>query len=219
MRKSTFTKALFTTIAMSFCVTSAMAVDASDSVIYQITVPEYLTITAGGNPAPVNATVEFTNSNTGTCTLTESALTGTFTVVSNDPNQTVYLFGSATGAQLSKKALFQTGSAAPILAFAKESGTATTTQIQNAASSAPQAANNPDAIAFTITPTTTVTKSGNTTELTGTYETDHITYEMGNGVGSFTYVIGGANVANTFDTGDTYGTYKATLTLTNATSI
>ncbi len=218
MRKSTFTKALFTTIAMSFCMTSAMA-DTTATVNYTVTVPNYLTITAGGDPAAVNATVEFTNSNTGTCTLAESALTGTFTVVSNDPNQKVYLFGTATGGQTSNKALFQTGEAAPILAFAKEGSTATDTQIENAASSSPAVANNPNVIAFTITPTTTKTVSGNTTNLTGTYQTDHITYNIGNGVGNFSYVIGGENVAGTFDTGDTAGTYKATLIMTNSTSL
>ena len=217
MRKSTFTKALFTTIAMSFCMTSVFAESAT--VNYTVTVPNYLTITAGGDPAAVEATVSFSNSNTGTCTLASSALTGTFTVVSNDPNQKVYLFGSATGAELSKKALFQAGSAAPILAFAKEGGTATATQIEDAASSGPAVANNPDVIAFTISATTTATVSGNNSNLTGTYQTDHITYNMGNGVGSFTYVIGGPNVDGTFDTGDTAGTYKATLTMTNATSI
>ena len=217
MRKSTFTKALFTTIAMAFCVTSAFAESAT--VNYEVTVPNYLTITAGGDPAAVEATVSFSNSNTGTCTLANSALTGAFTVVSNDPNQKVYLFGTAIGAETSKKALFQTGNAAPILAFAKEGGTATATQIEDAASSSPAVANNPDVIAFTITPTTSVTVSGNATNLTGTYQTDHITYNMGNGVGTFTYVIGGVNVSNTFDTGDTAGTYKATLTMTNATSI
>lgn len=218
MRKSTFTKALFTTIAMSFCMTSAMA-DTTATVNYTVTVPNYLTITAGGDPAAVEATVNFTNSNEGTCTLANSALTGTFTVVSNDPNQKVYLFGSATGAELSKKALFQTGNAAPILAFAKQGGTATATQIENAASTNPAVANNPDVIAFTITPTTTATVSGNQSNLTGTYQTDHITYNMKNGVGSFTYVIGGENVAGTFDTGDTAGTYKATLTMTNAEAL
>mgnify|MGYP006916098142 CR=1 FL=1 len=217
MRKSTFTKALFTTIAMSFCMTSVFAESAT--VNYEITVPNYLTITSGGDPAAVEATVAFSNSNAGTCTLQNSALTGTFTVVSNDPNQKVYLFGSTTGAEQSKKALFQTGNAAPILAFAKEGGTATATQIEDAASSSPAVANNPDVIAFTITPTTTATVSGNNSNLTGTYQTDHITYNMGNGVGSFTYVIGGVNVDGTFDTGDTAGTYKATLTMTNATSI
>ena len=46
------------------------------------------------------------------------------------------------------------------------------------------------------------------------WDSDKVKYTMKNGVATFTCTLQGANVANTFDTHDTDGTYQATLTMT-----
>ena len=74
---------------------------------------------------------------------------------------------------------------------------------------------NPNAIAFDVAITHTYEHGPGT--ISGEWtKGSPITYTMNNGVSKLTYTIGGANVAETFNTQDQSGTYKATLVMSQA---
>lgn len=216
MRKSTFTKALLTTAALSLCISGAMAAE-SDSADYQLTVPTYLRISKVTTPVAQEATVLFAESVAENLepvgTITVPTMTGAFQVVSNEPTQVVYLYGSADCVGGPARTLNKVGDDY-VLVFAKE--TAQKTAVEKAFIASPAAKDNKDAIAFKITNANGAKKLlGVDSQVSADWQTDHIEYVVGNGVTEFTYAVGGTGISGTFDAGDSQGTYKTTLTLTD----
>ena len=215
MRKSTFTKALFTTVAMSLCL-GAMAVSdeqANDSVQFDLTLAEYLKIVA--TTEDQESTVTF-GADYSTITI-DDAMTGAFSVISNAASKVIYLQGTNTVA--SAPALYSNdGDPTDDLhvVFTKVGGVATSSDVANAASSSAAKASNKDAISFKITPTVSHAEnpsSGITPAWDNTKK--QVAYTMKNGTGTYSYLISGSADTNTFSTHDSAGTYQATLTLTN----
>lgn len=216
MRKSTFTKALFTTMAMSLCLGAMAAGDeqASDSVQYQLTLADYLKIDA--TTENQQSTVTF-GPDYSSITI-DSPMTGTFSVISNAATKVIYLQGTNTVA--GSPALFSLDEDPTDdlhIVFTKVGGVAASGDVSNAASSSASKANNKDAIAFKIAPTVTHAENSSS-GITPAWDANkqQVAYTMKNGTGTYSYVISGAADTNTFSTHDSSGTYQATLTLTNA---
>lgn len=215
MRKSTFTKALFTTIAFSLCLGAMAAGDeqASDSVQYQLTLADYLKIVkTTENPS---SNVTFGN-NYSTITI-DDAMTGGFSVISNAATKDIYLQGTCPVAgALPLYSRTSNPTTDLHLVFTKVGGVAEAGDVTNITGASVAPESNKDAISFKITPTITHAEDPET-GITPTWNNTkkQVQYTMKNGTGSYQYVIGGSADANTFSTHDSSGTYQATLTLTS----
>ncbi|MBR1373336.1 hypothetical protein IJ750_05815 [bacterium] len=216
MRKSTFTKTALTLMALGVFASGAMAAgdeQANDSVQYQLTLADYLKIDA--TTQDQTSTVTF-GENYSSISI-DSAMTGTFSVISNASSKVLYLQGTNTvsGAQ----ALYSNdGDATDDLhiVFTKVGGVAADGDVTNAASSAPSKASNKDAISFKIQPTVSHAENS-ASGITPAWDNEkkQVAYTMKNGTGTYSYLISGSADNNTFSTHDSSGTYQATLTLTN----
>lgn len=101
------------------------------------------------------------------------------------------------------------------IVFTNNSRQPADTAVQNITSGSGTAyKENPNAIAFAITPTITPDTESGAEDPTKTFESNKAKYVIKNGKYKMQYAIGTSALANTFSTHDTDGTYQATLTLT-----
>lgn len=214
-------------LAFTLCASSAVFAEGEiqgvrdASAVYQLTLPEYLKITAT-SPGSTEATYDdgYTGLTLG------NALSGTFTVISNNPDKVIYLQGNAVTAgaaqgdpNTTSNALFMQASDpnALVLVFTNESRPPQGTAVSNITSkTATSVELNADAIAFTLAASdmentlleTTATPTWDDTK-------KQVQYAIDNGTTNFTYTLGTTAYSNTFSLHDTMGTYKATLTMTD----
>lgn len=182
---------------------------------YQLNLAEYLKITTTTTPQP--STVSFADDYVSATI--DTALAGGFTVISNKVSKDIYLQGSAiTSGDGSANALYSPGSdpSKLKLVFTNQSHQPANTAVTNITGGSPVLASNPDAIAFAITATSTHDNFPDD-GITPSWDADkkQVKYTIKNGTSVFGYSISGTNEANTFDTHDTDGIYKATLTMTD----
>lgn len=176
-----------------------------------ITVPEFINIT---KESSVETSTASFDGSYQTITLSP-ALNANFKVINNLPDRVVYLDGSVQTSGGSAKALYGEDADNMSLVFTNTTRLPDEAAVQNITSASGTAyANNPNAIAFAITPTITPDSSSGATEPTKAFESNHAKYTISNGIFDMGYAIAVNAVANTFSTHDTNGTYKATLTLT-----
>lgn len=212
MKISKITKIL--PLALAFTMCSAIAADpASTTVNYSVTLDDYIKITTPN--AALTATSTFADGYTG---ITITNMAGVFDIISNAKTRTMQLSATPVdGVDPLYAVVFDNannkGTAKLVFAHTTEVPDGTSiSNITGGTNTTPDS--NPNAIAFDVTIAHTYDHGPGT--ISGEWaEGSPITYTMNNGVSKLTYTIGGANVANTFNTQDQSGTYKATLTLTD----
>lgn len=169
----------------------------------------------------INTTVTF-DDNYANLNLAE-ALTSSFRVYTNDAEQKIYLYAAAGDlAAADAPALYGENDALKLI-FANTSNTggsvkATATDVK-AVVSTPQQSKNAFALDLASTyDISTITPNGAVTKPTATFDKTKgvVTYSMQNGIYDLTYLTGVKAVDNSFNTYDTKGVYKATLTLSKA---
>ena len=210
-----FTK--FIPLVLALALTCPAFAAASDSATSEqtITVSPFINITKKpGAVETATATFDDAYSN-----ITITPLSVTFNVITNDPTDKVYL--TATALENSAQVKCLGGAADSLKIVFTNTSVATgspTGAIENALSISPVLATNKDAIAFTFTPTLTPSaESGMAAAPTPALASNVVTYSFSDaGSCDFAYTSGTTQVANTFDTHDTAGTYKATLSMTHA---
>ena len=187
----------------------------SSTAEYQLNLAEYLKITTTTTPQP--STVSFAD-NYASATI-DTALAGGFTVISNKVSKDIYLQGTAVTSNGSANALYAKDSdpSKLKLVFTNQSHKPANTAVTNITGGSPVLASNPDAIAFAITVATPTHDNFSDNGITPSWDADkqQVKYTIKNGTSVFGYSISGTNEAKTFDTHDTDGTYKATLTMTD----
>lgn len=145
-------------------------------------------------------------------------LTAKFNVITNDPAQVVYLVAKTTTSDGEKDALFKSNDKIGIVfsntASGQQPSESDVTNITGGTT--PTIANNKNAIAFWIAPTVTAstTYGGSVTDTT--VDQNSVQYTFANGVYDCSYVLDSNAISGTFSPHDSYGTYKATLTMTTA---
>ena len=204
-------------VAMALC-TPAFAVGENNSATseYQLQLNEYLKITsvdAGQETVEFGDDYESATINTG--------ITGSFKVINNNPAKVVYLEGSCltTGATPAK-ALYGDDPAAMKLVFTNQTDgyKATDAAVTNITTGAAAVADNANAVAFAITPTTVHDLFPSDGIVAAWDDTNQrAKYTIKNGTSDFSFLIKGTNEASTFSTHDTMGLYKATLKMTDVT--
>lgn len=194
---------------------------ANASVTYQLTLEDYVKITALAEDTSYESETKF-GTDYSNITI-DGTLFGGFNVISNAPSRTMELTASCPGG--STTALYGgSGTGEEFnLVFTKVGATTDIdTALANITGLAAQgqqaqpvaADSNANAIAFGVTVETTH-EHGGAAGITSAWDDDKITYTMANGVSDIKYTVSGSNVANTFNTKDESGTYQATLTLTD----
>ena len=211
-----FTKFIPLVFALALaCPAFAVATDEATSE-QTITVPEFINIT---KKAGAVETASATFSYVYYAITLDNALSVTFNVVTNNPADHVYLTAYAKENSAQVKCLGGAVDALKIVFTNDSVATGSPTgAIENALSISPVLATNADAIAFNLTPVITASaESGMSVAPTGVLASNVVTYTFTKaGSCDFAYTSGTTQVANTFDTHDTAGTYKATLSMTHA---
>ncbi len=209
----------FLPLAMALLLVSpAMAADvqSSDVSTMTLTVPEFINIQKNSSSVET-ATASFDPAYTS-ITLDKS-MSGLFTVITNKPGDKVKLTATALAGGVETAALFgENGSNLKLVLtnIGTDKHAASASAITNCKSN-PAIADNANAICFELTPTITPdAASGAVAPLSVAQDDTGITYTIDNGKYGFSYVLGQTAVADTFSTHDTNGTYKATLTLSQA---
>lgn len=175
----------------------------------QINVPEFINITTT-SPSAKSATFD---DNYSQITLNE-AMVSNFHVITNYNGKQIKLSASALAdGPATAPALFGTA-ASPIIVLSNETVKPTTAQIASCGALS-AVAENPNCIAFKLTPTITP-DSATPAAIQGTpaLASNEITYTLTNGIYDFKYTSGLTAEGTTFSTHDEMGTYKATLTMT-----
>jgi len=190
--------------------------DPSDSATseQQITVDEFINITKKTG-AVESADASFNDTYT-TITL-DNALSVTFNVITNVPTDVVYLTATAKQNSAQTKCLGGTTDALKIVFTNDSTPTGAPTGAISNCLDGPVLATNPDAIAFNLTPVITAdSDSGMTVAPTANLSSNVVTYTFSKaGKCDFQYTMAQSAIPNTFDTHDTAGTYKATLSMTH----
>jgi len=210
-----FTKFIPVALALTLACPAFAAASDSATSEQQITVPTFINITKkAGAVESTSATFDDTYEH---ITL-DDALTVTFNVITNVPTDKVYLTAYAKEASAQVKCLGGASADALKIVFTNDSVAtgAPSGAISNCLGS-PVLATNADAIAFELTPViTAIAESGMSAPPTGAIASNVVTYTFSKaGSCDFQYTSDTGAVANTFDTHDTAGTYKATLQMTH----
>ena len=180
-----------------------------------LTVPEFINITK--TSAVETATAEF-DANYTTLT-TNATMNANFRVITNVPNKNVYLKGTCLADGGDVPALYGGSAdeeAVLNLVFANDNVKPSSADVANITGGSPAVESNPNAIAFTLTPKFTYDENTGAKKPVTAFETGKVSYTLQNGVYDVAYTLGTQALAGTFSTKDTFGTYKATLTLTDA---
>ena len=213
-----FTKFIPVVLALTLaCPAFAVATDSATSE-QTITVGNFINITKRAG-AVETATASFSDAY-DEITLS-AAMNVIFDVITNVPTDHVYLTATAKEDGGSVKCLGGTADASALkIVFTNDSVTngSPSGAITNALGNSPTLATNADAIAFTLTPVVTNdADSGMTAAPTGALASNVVTYTFTKaGKCAFAYTMNTTAIENTFDTHDTAGTYKATLSMTHA---
>ena len=209
-------KLLPVTLALMLGTTAVMAASeaniTSSTAEYNLTLADYLKIIT--EQAPVTSAVSF-GTDYSSATI-DNALVGQFKVISNNREQILYLVGTCPTADGTAKSLYgaDTNCENLKMVLTKTDVPPSGTNVTNITGGTPELKDNTDAIAFALNIATTHKDGATETPLKAEWDSDKVKYTMKNGVATFTCTLQGANVANTFDTHDTDGTYQATLTMT-----
>ena len=213
-----FTKFIPLVCAIALATVPAFA-DPTDSATsaQQITVAPFINITK--KAGAVETTTSSFNDTYTSITLA-NALSATFNVITNVPTDVVYLTATAKEDGGSVKCLGGAADASSLkIVFTNDSVAdgSPSGAITNALGNSPVLATNADAIAFVLTPVVTAdADSGMSVAPTGALASNVVTYTFTKaGKCDFAYTMGTSAIANTFDTHDTAGTYKATLSMTH----
>lgn len=208
-----FTKLLPIAVMAMFAV-PAFAADSTQSQLLQITVPQHFHM--ANESGTVSTTASF-NDEYSTITLGD-ALNAKFRVYTNYHENTLKLTAKAATSGADAEALYGTA-AAPILVFTNTTYKPADTSVTNITGGSPAAKDNPNAIAFALTRTTSmVADSGPSDTIGENLASNTLTYTMGNGQFEFNYDMDTTAQANTFSTMDEEGTYQCTLTLAQYTA-
>lgn len=148
------------------------------------------------------------------------ALSSNFRVYTNDAEQKIYLYAAAGDiAATEAPALYGEGDTLKLIFANISDGSgsvkATAQDIKSVVSTPQQSKN---AFALDLKPTydiSSITPNGAEAKPTAAFDKTKgvVTYSMANGIYDFNYLTGQTAVDNSFNTYDTMGTYKATLTL------
>lgn len=211
----------FLPVALALMLTCPAFAAASDNAksTMTLTVPEFINITKNDNCIET-ATASFDD--TYTKITLDNAMSGLYTVITNKPGDKVKITATALADGVETPALFGTDDKNLKLVLTNigtGKNQAKATAISNC-KTGPAIADNANAICFSLTPTVTPdAASGAKDPLTATMGDDGygVTYTIDNGKYGFSYVLNKTAESNTFSTHDTNGTYKATLTLSQAT--
>lgn len=213
-----FTKFIPVVCALALaCPAFAAATDSATSE-QQITVPEFINITKkAGAVEEAGATF----SDAYDAITLDAAMNVVFNVITNVPTDKVYLTATAKEDGGAVKCLGGAADATSLkIVFTNDSVASGSPSgaITNALGNSPVLATNADAIAFNLTPVVTNdADSGMSAAPTGSLASNVVTYQFSKaGKCDFAYTMGTSAIANTFDTHDTAGTYKATLSMTHA---
>lgn len=212
MKKSKFTKFLPAVLALMLMSPAAFAAATNtDSSTMTINVPEFINITK--KDTSVEAARATFSDAYDTITL-DATMNAIFEVITNKPGDKIKVSATALADGSQVDALYGTSDSALNIVFTNiESGReATAAAVQNIMTT-PAKKDNANAIAFSLTPTISPDTETGAATPTAAYADNAVEYTLQNGVYEFGYAVGTNAVANTFSTHDTYGTYKATLTL------
>lgn len=212
-----FTKFIPLVCALALACPAFAAATTSATSEQSITVPAFINIT---KKAGAVETTSATFSDTYDAITLDDALTVTFNVITNVPTDKVYLTATAKEASAQVKCLGGADNASSLkIVFTNDDVPtgAPSGAISNCLGS-PVLATNADAIAFVLTPNiTNSTESGMSAAPTGALASNVVTYTFSKaGSCDFQYTMATSEIENTFDTHDTAGTYKATLSMTHA---
>ena len=215
MKISKITKVLPLALALAFCMPATFAEGESPSAnaVYQLNLPEYLKIaTTTANPA---TDVTFDDDYAGANL--ESAITGSFKVVTNLPTRAVYLQATCAVEGDTALALYSPD-ADPTkiyIVLTNEDHLPTASAVTAARGGSSDKAATPDTIALALTPTTAHDNfPSNGIKAKWDNAKNQIEYTILNGTGTFDYTTSEKVEPTSFSTHDTKGTYKATLTMT-----
>ena len=178
-----------------------------------ITVSPFINITK-------EAAVETSNAqfnDTYTTLKLDASMNANFKVINNVPDKVIYLKATCPSAGGEQKALYGNAADKINIVFTNGSRQSETpaSAVTNITSATPAVAQNPNAIAFAITPTITPDTATGAATPTAEMDGNNVKYTIKNGVYAMNYSIVADALANTFSTHDTDGTYKATLLLTD----
>lgn len=209
-------KTLLPLALMAMLVSPAFAAPSNNATsTMTLNLEQFINITT--STATLNSQTTFAD-DYNTITLTTPPVAA-FNVITNDPAQKVTLSGKTTTTGGDKDALFKNGDNIGIVF----SNTATDqvpsdTDVSNiTGGSTPAIADNKNAIAFLITPNITPSTQYGGEVTNTTVEQNKVVYDFKNGVYDCTYTLNANAFAGTFSPHDSYGTYKATLTMTSGT--
>lgn len=215
MKKKKLTKLLPAALALMLMSTAAYAAPSDEATsTLQITVPEFINITKDGSSTETTSATF--DDNYSTITLSPS-LNAIFNVINNQPGREIYLSATAptSGGGGSTAALYGESADAMKIVFTNSTRQPADTSVTNITSGSGTAyKENPDAIAFAITPTITPDTESGAEEPQKEFSSNKAKYTIKNGKYKMQYTIGTTAEANTFSTHDTDGTYQATMTLT-----
>ena len=211
-----FTKFIPLVLALTLAVPAFAAATDQATSEQTITVPEFINIT---KKAGAVETAQASFSDTYDAITLDNALSVTFNVITNKPTDKVYLTATAKEDGGQVKCLGGEVNALKIV-FTNDSvaNGSPSGAITNALGNSPTLATNADAIAFTLTPVVTNDPdSGMSAAPEGAIASNVVTYTFSKaGKCDFAYTSGTTAIGNTFDTHDTAGTYKATLTMSHS---
>lgn len=209
----------FLPVALALMLTCPVFAASSDNATstMTLTVPEFINITKGSCVETANASFndEYTTINL------DNAMSGIYTVITNKPGDKVKISATALAEGVETPALFGTDADNLKLVLTNigsgkyQAKKSAITNCQTGAAFE----QNANAICFKLTPKVTPDDtSGAKAPLTSEVGEDGygVTYTIDNGKYNFAYTLAQTAESKTFSTHDTWGTYKATLTLSQA---
>ncbi len=203
-------------VALALMISVPAFADASKSgqAELNLTVPEFINITKDASTvAAGEATFDDTYEHITNIT---PQMHADFTVITNKPDKEIYLQAVAPIAG-SPATLYGTASDMNLV-FVNTTNTPDASSVNNITAGGDQnAADNPNAIAFKVTPVITPDTTSGASNPTTSFNANKLKYTLKNGKYSMKYEIATSAVAGTFSTHDTNGTYQATLVLTDGT--
>ena len=213
MKISKITKIL--PLALALSMTGVFAAESTTATVnYQLTLEDYIKITTSTEALSSDTVL---GANYGDITI-KTGMMGRFNIISNAKQRTMELkAANIDGVNPLYDVTFDNsaGTGTAKLVFAHTTEVPDGDSITNIIGGSPAVDSNPNAIAFNVTLGQTYAHGPG--GIAGAWDNTNkkITYTMDNGVSDLTIKVGGKNIANTFNTHDQSGTYKATLTLTD----
>ena len=214
-------------VALGMSVTASQALEASDPLTYQLSLPEYIKI----DSSSTKPTADLTFSDDYEGFSYTGAMDATFRDVSNAPEKNFLLTESAIPSGVGTLNALSKDGKYIVFVNTQPGSIPSDTQIQNA-TDAPAAADNPNCfgLSFTLGAATNTLSTAQDNKITPTYEVvgdipgegeavdssaRALQFTLTNGITTLPFTFGTSNdVTNTFSLHDTLGTYQAVLTMT-----